>query len=273
MKKVILITGVSTGFGKATASLLAERGHTVYGTIRSDASTDPKINVLRMDLTNEDSVKAAVDTVVAREGRIDVLINNAGMHIGGPCENSPIEHIKLIMDTNFLGLVRVTRAVLPVMRKQNGGTVINFSSIGGLMGLPFQPYYSASKFAIEGFSEALRIEVNEFNIKVVVINPGDFNTNNTNNRRRFLAPTGENDPYKRNYANALANIERDETNGGKPEVLARKLVKIAECKNPAGRYKIGAFIQKVSVTVKRMVSVNTWSKILAMFYNIKKQGA
>ncbi|HVN57044.1 MAG TPA: SDR family oxidoreductase [Bacteroidales bacterium] len=269
MKKVILITGVSTGFGRAAASLLAERGHTVYGTVRRDCETDPKVNVLKMDLTKEDSVKEAVDTIVSREGRIDVLINNAGMHIGGPCETSPMEHVRLIMDTNFLGMVRVTRAVLPVMRKQQGGRIINFSSIGGLMGLPFQPYYSASKFAIEGFSEALRAELLRFRIKVIVINPGDFNTNNTKNRQGFLAPTGEGDPYRDNYANALANIERDETNGGKPEKLAAKLVKIVECKNPASRYKIGAFIQKISVSVKRMLTASTWTKIIAMFYNIK----
>jgi NAD(P)-dependent dehydrogenase (short-subunit alcohol dehydrogenase family) len=269
MKKVILITGVSTGFGKETASLLAERGHTVYGTIRNPAETDQRVNILKMDLTNEDSIKSAVDTIITREGRIDVLINNAGMHIGGPAENSPMEHVKLIMDTNFLGLVRVTRAVLPHMRKEQSGSIINFSSIGGLMGLPFQPYYSAAKFAIEGFSEALRVELLQFNIKVVVINPGDFNTNNTNNRRKFLAPTGENDPYFKNFQSALASMEKDETNGWKPVILARKLVKIAECNNPAGRYKIGSFIQRISVTVKGMVPAKAWARILAMFYNIK----
>lgn len=269
MKKVILITGISTGFGKATASLLAERGHAVYGTIRNESETDPRVNVLKMDLTNEDSIKNAVEKIILKEGRIDVLINNAGMHIGGPAETSPMDHIKLIMDTNFLGLVRVTRAVLPLMRKQGTGTIINFSSIGGLMGLPFQPYYSAAKFAIEGFSEALRIELIQFKINVVVINPGDFHTNNTNNRRKYLAPTNENDPYFKNFSNALASMEKDETNGWDPAVLAKKLVKIAECNKPAARYKIGAFIQRFSVTVKRLVSDATWARILAMFYNIK----
>jgi NAD(P)-dependent dehydrogenase (short-subunit alcohol dehydrogenase family) len=269
MKKVILITGVSTGFGKETASLLAERGHAVYGTIRNQTETDPGVNILKMDLTDEESVRSAVETVISREGRIDVLINNAGMHIGGPAENSPMEHIKLIMDTNFLGLVRMTRAVLPYMRKEQSGTIINFSSIGGLMGLPFQPYYSAAKFAIEGFSESLRIELLQFNIRVVVINPGDFNTNNTNNRRKFLAPTGENDPYFKNFQSALASMEKDETNGWKPVVLANKLVKIAECRKPAARYKIGSFIPMISVTVKRLVSDAAWARILAMFYNIK----
>ena len=269
MKKVILITGVSTGFGKATASLLAEKGHVVYGTVRRDIATDPKVNILRMDLTDDISVKSAVDSVISKEGRIDVLINNAGMHVGGPCETTPMEYVKLIMDTNFLGMVRVTRAVLPAMRQQKSGTIINFSSIGGLMGLPFQPYYSASKFAIEGFSEALRVELLQFKINVVVINPGDFKTNNSANRRNYLAPTGETDPYKDNFASALASMEKDESNGGKPEVLAARILKIAESKNPGARYKIGAFIQKISVSAKRSVSGKSWAKILAMFYNIK----
>ena len=126
-----------------------------------------------------------VQTIIENEGRIDVLINNAGMHTGGPIETSPLENIKLQMDTNFLGMVNLTREVLPVMRKQGGGTIINFSSIGGLMGLPFQAFYSAGKFAIEGFSEALRMEVRQFNIKVILINPGDFHTKQLCQQEKF----------------------------------------------------------------------------------------
>src|SRR5665647_1383547 len=199
MKKVILITGISSGFGKETAKLLSESGHIVYGTIRRDCETSDKINVVRLDLTDSLSIKKAVETVIHKEGTIDVLINNAGMHSGGPIETIPSEYIKLQMDTSFYGLVQLTREVLPFMRKQGCGLIINISSIGGLMGLPFQAFYSASKFAIEGFSEALRMEVKPFNIKVVVINPGDFHTNNSANRRNFLAPTNVNDPYHEQY--------------------------------------------------------------------------
>ncbi len=186
MKKVILITGISSGFGLAIARLLSGQGHIVYGTIRRDSERSNKINFLRLDLTDSTSIKKAVETVIDQEGRIDVLINNAGMHTGGPIETIPSEHIKLQMDTNFYGMVLLTREVLPSMRKQGGGLIINISSIGGLMGLPFQAFYSASKFAIEGFSEALRMEVRPFNIRVVVINPGDFHTNNSANRRNYL---------------------------------------------------------------------------------------
>ena len=158
--------------------------------------------------------------------------------------------------------------LLPVMRKQGGGTIINFSSIGGLMGLPFQAFYSASKFAIEGFSEALRMEVKQFNIKVVLINPGDFHTNNSANRRNFLAPTGTNDPYHDQFEKTLAIIEKDEANGWEPVVLARKIVKIVECKNPRQRYIIASFEQKLAVVLKYILPGKWFRKILEDHYKI-----
>jgi short-subunit dehydrogenase len=269
MKKVILITGISSGFGKEAASLLAKKGHTVYGTVRKETGSDHLVKTLLMDLTDCDSITSAVDTVVKNEGRIDILINNAGMHTGGPIETTPLDTIKMQMQTNFLGLVQLTQLVLPVMRKQGGGTLINFSSIGGLMGLPYQGIYSAGKFAIEGFSEALRMEVKEFNIKVVVINPGDFHTSNTVNRRGFLAPTGEGDPYQSQFAKTLSIIENDESKGWKPEILAKKLVRIVECSNPKQNYIIASFEQKLAVIIKYILPGKLFSKILSDHYGIK----
>lgn len=268
MKKVILITGVSSGFGKHTAEQLAARGHIVYGTIRRECEVSSLVNVVKMDLTDITTVKKAVETVVEKEGRIDVLINNAGMHTGGPAETTPPEYIRLQMDTNFFGMVMLTKEVLPVMRKQGGGTIINISSIGGLMGLPFQPYYSAAKFATEGFSEALRLEVKQFNIKVVLINPGDFNTSNTANRRKFLAQTGQEDPYHDQFTRTLAIIEKCETNGLSPEILARKMVKIAESEKPKQRYIIASFDQKLSVLLKKLIPGKWFMMILGNYYKI-----
>ncbi len=268
MSKIILITGISSGFGKQTAQLLAKQGHIVYGTIRKECETGDKVHVLKMDLTDIESIKKAVEVVVKKEGKIDVLINNAGMHTGGPIETTPEENIRLQMDTSFLGMVFLTRQVLPIMRRQGGGTIINFSSIGGLMGLPFQAFYSASKFSIEGFCEALRMEVRKFNIKVVVINPGDFHTSNTANRRKFLAPTGPGDTYQEQFEKTLSIIEHDESNGWDPLVLAGKIVKIVKCKNPCQRYVIASFDQKLAVFLKRILPGKLFMKILANHYKI-----
>jgi len=268
MGKVILITGISTGFGRETSLLLAKAGYTVYGTVRKECETPDGVTALKMDLMDHSSIRSAVKTVIEKEGRLDVLINNAGMHTGGPVETQPIENVRIQLDTNILGTIVLTREVLPHMRKQGGGTIINFSSIGGLMGLPLQGYYSTAKFAIEGFSEALRMEVRQFNIKVVLINPGDFHTNNTANRRNFLAPTGPDDPYKDQYEKTLAVIEKDETNGWPPEILARKLVKIVGCKNPRHRYVISTLEQKLAVVLRRILPGKLFTAILADHYKV-----
>ncbi len=269
MKKIILITGISSGFGKVTSELLAGAGHTVYGTLRKTLDYKGPVNILRMDLTDNESIKKAVETVIAKEGRLDVLINNAGMHTGGSVETSPPENIRLQMDTNFFGMVSLTKEILPLMRKQGGGTIINFSSIGGLMGLPFQPFYSASKFAIEGFSEALRMEVKQYNIKVVLINPGDFHTSNSSNRRKFLAPSGPQDPYNEQFGKSLKIIEKDEAKGWEPVILARKLVRIVESKNPRQRYIIASSDQKLAVVLKYILPGKMFRKILESHYGIR----
>jgi short-subunit dehydrogenase len=269
MKKIILITGISSGFGKESSRLLAEAGYTVYGTVRSDCEPDKSVNVLKMDLTNISSITEAVETVIRREGRIDVLINNAGMHSAGPAETTPDELVKLQVDTNFMGVVSMTRAVLPHMRKQNSGTIINLSSIGGLMGLPFHAFYSACKFAIEGFSEALRMEVSQFNIKIILINPGDFKTNNTMVRRNFLAPTGPEDPYNKQFISALSVMEKNELAGNKPAYLAAKIVKIVNSNNPKQRYIIGAFHERLAARLKYLLPGKFFRWILEKNFKLK----
>lgn len=269
MKKIILITGVSSGFGQVTARLLANEGHKVYGTVRKSEEPDSKVSHISMDLTDIVSIKNTVKTIIEKEGRIDVLINNAGMHTGGPVETSSPENIKLQIDTNFIGTAHLTREVLPHMRQQGGGMIINFSSIGGLMGLPFQAFYSASKFAIEGFSEALRMEVKKFNIKVILINPGDFHTNNSANRRNYLAPSTPEDPYHLQFEKTMGVIEKDEAEGWPPQIVARKLVKIIECKNLKQRYIIASFEQKLAVMLKYVMPSQLFRKIIEDHYKIK----
>jgi NAD(P)-dependent dehydrogenase (short-subunit alcohol dehydrogenase family) len=266
MGKVILITGISSGFGKETARVLVEKGHIVYGTVRNDCEVALGVHALIMDLTDETSINLAVQKVISEQGRIDVLINNAGMHLGGPIEETPAELFKRQMNTNFNGLVHLLQATLPYMRKNNGGTIINISSIGGLMGLPFQAFYSASKFAIEGLSEALRMELKPFNIKVVVVNPGDFHTSNTSNRINIAAPEG---PYEAQFQKSIAIIGKDETGGWDPAILARKIGSIVNKKHPCNRYVVGSFEQKLAIVLKRILPISIFKSILESHYGIK----
>ena len=268
MKQVVFITGVSSGFGKRIAVLLASKGYSVYGTSRKEIETDHAVTILKADVTDAASIKIAIEQVVKKEGRIDVLINNAGMGISGAIEEFSLEDVKLQMGTNVMGVVNTVQAVLPIMRRQGNGLIINISSIGGLMGLPFQGFYSASKYAVEGLSEALRMEVKQFNIKIVVIEPGDFATNFTANRK-IVANGITNSAYKEQFSKTLAIIEKDEKGGFPPEFLAKKLVKIIEKKNPCHRYVISSFEQKLAVCLKAVLPDALFFKILASHYGIK----
>lgn len=263
---IILITGITSGFGKAMAERLNADGHKVYGTFRKECERIPGVTYLKADVRNENDCKAAVDSVVAAEGRIDVFINNAGMGIGGPLEFCSLEDAGLQMDTNFMGMVRFLHFVLPVMRNQGSGKVLCFSSIGGLMGLPFQGLYSASKFAIEGYCEALRMEVKGFGIDVVVIEPGDFATKFTAQRKSVT--DGEAYRIYRTYAESMASIENDEQTGLKPEYLAKKISRIVMKKRPACSYVISTFEQFLSTVLKRILPARWFSSILSSYYKL-----
>jgi short-subunit dehydrogenase len=267
MQKIILITGVSSGLGKDIAALLSEAGHVVYGTSRNTILNPPGYQCLSMDVTNSQSVDMNIAEIIRKEGRIDVIINNAGMGLGGPIEEFSEKEAQLQMDTNFMGIFRVCKAVLPYMRKQKSGLIINISSIGGLMGLPFQGLYSASKYAIEGFSESLRYETKQFNIKVVLINPGDFSTHFTANRKTVEKFTKES-AYFGQYAKSLAIIENDENNGLKPIFLARKINKIIQSKNPNTRYIVSSFEQKLAVWLKYILPEKVFFPLIGGHYGV-----
>jgi NAD(P)-dependent dehydrogenase (short-subunit alcohol dehydrogenase family) len=199
---VVLVTGASSGIGKACAERLFARGCRVYGTSRQapralaqvrTSDLAPMLRMIPLDVTSDASVDAAVGVVVACEGRIDAVVNNAGFGVAGAAELTTIEEAREQFETNFFGTVRVCRAVLPVMRQQGSGRILNVSSIAGRIGIPFQAFYSASKFAIEGFSEALRMEVAPFGVKVVLIEPGDFRTGFTAARRLARGASGQPD--------------------------------------------------------------------------------
>jgi len=269
MKKVILVTGASSGLGLATATALAAEGHTVYGTSR-DAKRikDVSFKPLSMDVTEDASVSAAIDTIIKAEGKIDVLINNAGNGITGPLYAMPVDAAKKQFEVNFFGVVRVSSAVLPGMIEKGAGMVINVGSLAGLFGLPYQGLYCASKFAIEGYSESLRMELKNTGVKVTVLNPGDFKTDFTGNREKMTFPL-KNDKLKGEFEAAVAAMESDESKGAAPSVLAAKVVKIVGTANPAHNYLIGAIGQTIAVTLKRVLPGGLFVKLMDEHYGIK----
>ena len=263
---IVLVTGISSGFGLETARLLSQQGHTVFGTVRRTVEALPNVNYLTLDVRNREDVVKAVDGIVQKEGRIDVLVNNAGMGIGGPLEFATEEEIRLQMDTNFMGLVHCVNAVLPHMRRQGSGKIIALSSIGGLMGLPFQGFYSASKFAIEGYCEALRLETRSFGIKVVVVRPGDFSTGFTSSRKK-VANAAALQTYPL-YKTAIEKVEHDENGGLNPVVLARKINQIVGKRHPRNGYVVAPFEQKLSVFLKRVLPDQWFARILGSYYKL-----
>ena len=263
---VILITGITSGFGRAMARQLNADGHKVYGTYRRDSDPLPGVTYIRADVRDQESLKNAVDQVIKTEGRIDTLISNAGMGIGGPLEFTSVEDAQRQMDVNFMGMVRLVSLVVPIMRQQRHGHIICVSSIGGLMGLPYQGMYSASKYAIEGYCEALRLEVRQFGINVTVINPGDFFTGFTAARTKDL-PAEALTAYP-GYSNSMKGIESDERSGLQPDFLARRISRIVRKKRPANRYIIATFVQKASVLLKALLPAKWYDRILAAYYNL-----
>ncbi len=263
---IVFITGISSGFGLETARLLSQEGHIVYGTVRRDVDPLPQVRYLKLDIRDRETVEKAVADIIDKEGRIDVLVNNAGMGIGGPLEFASEEEIRDQMDTNFLGLVHCVDAVLPHMRKQGSGKIIALSSIGGLMGLPFQGFYSASKFAIEGYCEALRLETQSFGIQVVVLRPGDFATGFTGSRKK-ATDEAVLQAYPA-YKTAIEKVEHDESGGLKPVVLARKISEIIKKKHPRNGYVIASFEQRLSVLLKRLLPAKWFARILGNYYYV-----
>lgn len=263
---VVLITGISSGFGLETAKLLANEGHIVYGTVRREVEPLDGVHYLKVDVRDKEAVGGAVKQIIETEGRIDVLVNNAGMGIGGPLEFATEDEIREQMGTNFMGLVHVVDAVLPYMRQQKSGKIIALSSIGGLMGLPFQGFYSASKFAIEGYCEALRLETRRFGIKVIVVRPGDFSTGFTGSRKKTI--NAEASRIYTGYAKSMMKVEQDEVEGLKPQVLARSISQIIRNKNPRNGYVVASFEQRLSVFLKRILPAKWFAGILGQYYRL-----
>lgn len=271
MRKIVLLTGASSGIGQALAYELTNKNYLVYGTSRNINLLTPKNNFypIRLDLTNYDSIKSCVDYIIKKEGKIDILINNAGIMLGGPIELADKDEIKLIFETNIIGPICLINEVLPHMRKENNGLIINIGSIGGIFGLPFQGIYSSTKFAINGITQALSLETENFGIKTVTINPGDTKTNVIKNRI-FPKKLKMDNVYQKQFNITQKIIENEESSGLSPIYVSKKIVKIIEKKKLKSSYIIASPIQKLSCFVYKILGFDIFKKILKIYYKIEK---
>ena len=265
--KTILITGASTGIGKAIGAHLASKGHRVFGTSRNpEQYPDSTFELLKLDVRNSESIHAAIATILQKTGCIDVLINNAGVGIAGAVEELPESEIKNNFEVNFFGPIAVIKAVLPTMRSQKSGLIINITSIAGHMGLPFRGAYSASKGALSVLTEAIAMEVKPFGIHVCCVAPGDFATNIA--AGRFHAPLIGGSDYEIGYQKTLDLMNKHVTTGNDPMTIAIKIEKIIDSKKPKLHYKVGPFLQKFSIILKFLLPDLVYQKILMKHYGL-----
>lgn len=261
--KSVLITGASSGLGRACAVAFAESGCKVTAVSRhceekTETVGNGEIRTMPMDVNDEDSIRRVAGTLE----RVDILIHCAGFGIAGACEDTPLRLAKAQMETNYFGVLRVNAAILPKMRAQKSGLVLLVSSIAGRIGIPFQSHYSSSKFALEAYAEALRMEIAPYGIRVSLIEPGDTKTGFTEARSKQLDPAS---PYYARCARSVQKMERDERNGKPPESVAKVALSLAGKKNPPVRVAVGGEY-KALMLAKRLLPDRLIEKILINMY-------
>ncbi len=267
MSKVVLITGGSSGIGKSIGEFLHQKGFVVFGTSRNPERIENSVfPLVALDVRNTESVQKAVSEVIEKSGRLDIVINNAGVGITGPLEEIPSEEIKNNFETNLFGPIEVMKAVLPQMRTQKSGLIINITSIAGYMGLPYRSVYSASKGALELITEALRMETKSFGIHITNVAPGDFATNIA--AGRYHAPVIKGSAYEIPYGNTLKEMNQHVDSGSNPNDMALAIYAIIQNPHPKVHYKVGAFMQKFSIVLKRVLPDKMYEKLLMNHYKL-----
>jgi NAD(P)-dependent dehydrogenase (short-subunit alcohol dehydrogenase family) len=248
-QKVVLITGASSGIGRATAALLAERGFNVFGTSRKpDKIQTTGFEMLHLDVRSDESVEACVRRLMERTGRLDVLINNAAYGLMGASEETTLPQAKSLFEANFFGAVRVVNAVLPIMREQRSGQIINVSSLAGLVGWPFDGAYCATKYALEGYAESLLYEVKPFNIRVSIVEPDFFKSDFVNSMQVADEPI---DDYAQMRQQAITIFEESMQRGADPIIVAKLILRIIEDESPQLRYRVG----RAAIWIPRIRSI------------------
>jgi len=254
---VIFITGASAGIGRECADRVAKTGWTVVGASRRGTSGDSWTGT-EMDVDSDESVAGAFEAFDTGHDHLNAVLTCAGWGLAGAAENTPIDDAIAQFQTNFWGVVRVVNAALPRLRKQSGGHIVIMSSIGGILGIPYQAFYSASKFALEGYAESLAYEVAPFNIHVTLIEPGNFKTDFTAARKKVVT-TGD-DPYAAACDKAIAVVERDEIKGADPGDVARVVAKVLDSNNPPRRVSVGKFDERMGIMGKRLLPFRLFEK-------------
>ncbi len=267
MAKVVLVTGGSAGIGRAVAAHLANLGYTVYGTSRTAdvEMTDDGFRILRMDVTDEAMVKSGMAFIAEKHGKLDVLINNAGLGMTGPLENTSDAEAKMIYDTNVFGVLNTCRHAAPLLRKSQGN-VINITSIGGIFGLPYRGIYCSSKFAVEGISEVLSMEMAPQGIKVSIIEPGDFKTSINENR---LTSENVNDDVYPKFSKVVNQINREVSSAQDPIIVARTVERILRSSRPKLRYRAATPMHRLSVGLYKLLPGRLFERIIAGHYGVK----
>jgi short-subunit dehydrogenase len=267
MKKVALITGASSGMGKSTAQILHNQGYTVYGAARrTDDMNDLKakgMKVIALDLLNDESMVKAVNTILNNEGKIDVLINNAGYGSYGAVEDVPMEEARRQFEVNLFGMARLTQLVLPGMRKQKSGRIVNISSMGGKIYTPLGAWYHATKHAVEGWSDCLRLEVKDFGIDVVIVEPGGIKTPWGSIAADNLKKTSGNGAYA-NFANKVMENTKRLYNGSQltdVETLGKTIAQAATEKRPKTRYVKG-YMAKPAIAIRKWFGDRVFDKVI-----------
>jgi NAD(P)-dependent dehydrogenase (short-subunit alcohol dehydrogenase family) len=263
--RVVLVTGASAGFGRSICERLAHEGYRVYGTSRRKPPPGAPFPFVEMDVDRDDSVAAAVAEVIAREGRLDAVVGNAGMGIAGALEDTSSQEAFAQFQTNFFGNHRLCRAVLPHLRKRDVAHIIIIGSLAGIVGIPFQGMYAASKFALEGYCEALRLELRGSPVRVTVLEPGDFATGFTSARTN-VAASGAGSFYQEAFAKALATIERDEREGADPALLSQVVQEVLQDLQPPVRRVVVGPKQAGLETAKQDMSADELEEMLAEHY-------
>jgi NAD(P)-dependent dehydrogenase (short-subunit alcohol dehydrogenase family) len=249
--RVALVTGASAGIGKACAERLAAADWAVTGASRRGTGGSGWTGLV-MDVDEDAAVQAGVAGILEREGRIDALVAAAGWGIAGAAEDTSIAEAKAQFETNFWGCVRVVQAVLPHMRTQQRGRIVLISSIGGVIGIPFQAYYSASKFALEGFAEALAYEVAPFGVQVTLVQPGNIATDFTA-RRQFAKASQAGTTYASALQQAVGAMERDEANGAPAALVAATVQRVLDASRAPRRVSAGKAGERVGLIAKRLL--------------------